>query len=178
MSLIFRHKAQELGIQIRPDGFILVDDILKCSWMVEWSPTVEDLVEITEADDKARFEIFSDSTGSWIRAVQGHSIKDVVEDELLWPIMASDKDLPQECFHGTKLQAWHNDIKIVGLRTMGRNHVHFSPSAPGAAVIPGMRARYEVAISVDLPMALICINYKCQMLSVIIKPQLISVNMN
>jgi RNA:NAD 2'-phosphotransferase (TPT1/KptA family) len=63
-----------------------------------------------------------------IRAVQGHTIKTIEDDLLL--VKITDPHLYPVVVHGTDYKAWEF-IKASGLKTMGRNHVHFAIGMPG-----------------------------------------------
>ncbi|ETN36271.1 uncharacterized protein HMPREF1541_08548 [Cyphellophora europaea CBS 101466] len=65
-----------------------------------------------------------------IRANQGHSMTGVSSEGLLKPITLDDGDLPETVVHGTFYGAWEAILKDGSIRTMGRNHVHFSTGPP------------------------------------------------
>ena len=72
----------------------------------------------------------------FIRANQGHSIKGVEAENLLSPITLDDqKTIPQTVVHGTFYGAWESILKDGGLKSMSRNHVHFSTGPPLEEVI-------------------------------------------
>ena len=95
----------------------------------------------------------------FIRAVQGHSMNEVDENELLTRLHPEDRDLPRLCVHGT-YRRYVQSILAKGLKAGGtkkgfRNHVHFQPCEPGdKRVISGMRYGCEVAIYLDLKRAI------------------------
>lgn len=160
LTQILRHKALDLGIDIRRDGFCKLSEVLKSHWLEELNCTVQDVQKVVGESDKQRFELRPDGDDMLIRAVQGHSMK-VVEDEcLLEPLRLDDGNLPNKCIHGT----YHRFIDSIfknGLRAGGglgagfRNHVHFVPYEPGdERVISGMRENCEVAIWINLADAL------------------------
>ena len=62
-----------------------------------------------------------------IRANQGHSLK-VDTEGLLTPI--TEANVPPVVVHGTDERAWKLILKGGGLRTMGRNHIHFAMGLP------------------------------------------------
>jgi 2'-phosphotransferase len=61
-----------------------------------------------------------------------------VEDDLLLEKINDPSKFPA-IIHGTYFKSW-DLIKNTGLKTMGRNHVHFAIGMPGEKqVISGMR---------------------------------------
>jgi len=80
----------------------------------------------------------------YIRATQGHSIKEVETEELLTKIV--DPALYPYVIHGTYNRFWAL-IKKDGLKTMKRNHIHFAPGMPkDNGVISGMRGSCDIYI--------------------------------
>ena len=77
MSYVLRHGAEKEGIQIRPDGFIYLQDLLEVKNLKKMKVGLPQVQHIVNTNDKKRFELKQDS-GVWlIRAVQGHSIQAV-----------------------------------------------------------------------------------------------------
>lgn len=156
LTQVLRHKAIDLGLSIRPDGFVRMQDLLECKFLSKMGTTVADVEQITLNSDKQRFEIVHDSGELFIRAVQGHSIKIVQDGDLLRPLTMEDQDLPEECVHGTyrrHLSAILQNGLIAGgkLGKTFRNHVHFAPYTMGdTRVVSGMRYDSEVAIWINL----------------------------
>jgi len=64
-----------------------------------------------------------------IRANQGHSIQ-VDTESLLTPITLELNNAPEIVVHGTRYEHWPKIIASGGLKTMGRNHVHFATGVP------------------------------------------------
>jgi 2'-phosphotransferase len=65
----------------------------------------------------------------FIRATQGHSMKDVEAENLLTPITLDHDDparIPDTVVHGTFYGAWDAILTSGGLKKMNRNHVHFA----------------------------------------------------
>jgi 2'-phosphotransferase len=105
-----------------------------------------------------------------IRANQGHSIK-VDSEGLLTPITEEAGNVPDTVIHGTDGSAWRLILKGGGLRSMGRNHIHFASGLPAgfkplvsstgsteekeaAPVISGMRKNSSILIYIDIHAAL------------------------
>merc|ERR1711879_268382 len=93
-----------------------------------------------------------------IRALQGHSIQTVEDDELLTPLQLDM--LPEICVHGTYLRHWPSILQrgllAGGLGGQGRRkHVHFISTdvGDGGELISGLRSSCEVAVYIDLPRA-------------------------
>ncbi|PIG86091.1 tRNA splicing 2' phosphotransferase 1, partial [Aspergillus arachidicola] len=109
-----------------------------------------------------------------IRATQGHSIKSVDAASLMEKLSLDEEaKLPDTVVHGTFHAAWPAILASGGLRSMGRNQVHFAtgPSVEsvlaqgaqgakevtgdhGEKVISGMRRDAQVLIYIDLKKAL------------------------
>ena len=102
-----------------------------------------------------------------IRANQGHSYKNVIEnDKLLTPLTAGELSDSNNLsiIHGTTQKAWEDHIRIEGLSRMKRNHIHFATGLPesqhdsnrkdGAqknyvAPISGMRSTSQIYIYIN-----------------------------
>lgn len=158
LTQILRHKAVELDVGIRPDGFCPLRKVLDCPWLCEMDVKQSDVEQVVKRSDKKRFELKEEDGEVMIRAVQGHSIKVIDDDQLLTKLDLTN--LPEHCVHGTYRKHFES-IKRGGLLAGGgqgqgfRNHVHFSAFAPGdKRVISGMRYDCEVAIWIDLKKAI------------------------
>ncbi|XP_028665539.1 tRNA 2'-phosphotransferase 1 [Erpetoichthys calabaricus] len=152
LSFVLRHGAAEVGLNMSPDGFVFVDDLLSLPRFRCHS--IEDLQRVVETNDKQRYAMcpHPDSGRLQIRANQGHSIP--VEHLELTPIHTSSEDVPVTAVHGTYLRNW-NAIQSHGLSRMNRTHIHLAPGLPGQGqVVSGMRKDCDLAIFVDLQQAL------------------------
>ena len=87
----------------------------------------------------------------YIRAVQGHTIKTVQNEELLDKI--TNPFAYNQVIHGTYMQPLPQ-IMQSGLNKMARNHVHMAVGLPGNGVISGMRGSCEVVIEVNMVKAM------------------------
>lgn len=170
LSMLLRHKALELGVAIRPDGYCLVDDVLSVPSMKSLQATKADIEDITNTNDKKRFQLSTVDGQLMVRAVQGHSMKVVEDEKLLVRISPQSQQLPSKCVHGTYSRNWvsiqHQGLiagggennswgKKQGMVTLNRNHIHFAPfDYTDKRVISGMRPNCDVAIYLDLPLAL------------------------
>lgn len=110
LSMLLRHKPEELGLSMDENGWVLIKDLLE---KTKWSLSALDYIVIT--NNKKRFEY--DETKDKIRAVQGHTIEVELDLEKIVP--------PGILYHGTTV-AIANKIIINGLKKMKRNHVHLS----------------------------------------------------
>ncbi len=80
---------------------------------------------MVDNNDKKRYQLIAelDANGNeilWIRAVQGHTIEQVHDEELLRPIL--DPFFYEEVVHGTYLKVVEPIMKN-GLCKMARNHI-------------------------------------------------------
>ncbi|KAF6726582.1 tRNA 2'-phosphotransferase 1 [Oryzias melastigma] len=152
MSYALRHGAQQLGLQMGTDGFLFVEDLLAHPQFHSY--TLEDVERVVATNDKQRFKLRShpDNGRLEIRANQGHSIQ--VSDLELIPLLAGSPACPVEAVHGTYLRNWAS-IQQHGLSRMNRTHIHLAPGLPGEdGVISGMRKNCDLAVFIDVPMAL------------------------
>eukprot|EP01113_Clastostelium_recurvatum_P049315 TRINITY_DN9116_c0_g1_i3.p1 TRINITY_DN9116_c0_g1~~TRINITY_DN9116_c0_g1_i3.p1 ORF type:complete len:342 (+),score=79.58 TRINITY_DN9116_c0_g1_i3:31-1056(+) len=148
LSYVLRHGAQKEGFNMSPDGFVLVEDILKSKFCDGY--TLADVQRVVQTNDKQRFALKEEGGILFIRANQGHSIKEVAVE--MKPIM--DASLYPVVVHGTYFKAWPA-IKRLGLSRMKRNHIHMALGVFGADhVISGMRRSCELLIFIDLAAAL------------------------
>lgn len=100
-----------------------------------------------------------------IRANQGHSYKNVIDnDKLLAPLTTEELSDPNlSIIHGTTRKAWEDHIRIEGLSRMKRNHIHFATGLPqshdtnsndgtqtnNVAPISGMRSTSQIYIYIN-----------------------------
>ena len=145
LSRLLRHDAERQGLKIRSDGFCHLDQVLEVSYIKKFNPTMADLNTVVDSNDKKRLDL-QQIDGQWmIRAVQGHTISAIADEDLLTAI-STDIDQSEnvfrytEVFHGTYKHSL-TGIMRVGLSRMKRNHIHMAPGLPGGGkVISGMRS--------------------------------------
>lgn len=119
LSWLLRHAAIEQGLSMRVDGFVRVAEILARPDMCRF--THDDVRNVVSGNDKQRYELKDENGTQWIRASQGHTIKNLdlglksITNAAPYPIVQ----------HGTYADAW-NSIKVQGLSRRARNHIHFS----------------------------------------------------
>ena len=157
LSWILRHGAPSLGLNLTPDAYLKLDDVLRlCNLKCSQSYTTEDVIRIVQNNNKQRFRLKETDGVFWIRANQGHSIKDIQADLLLRPLTTEEMSDPfLLIIHGTTKNAWEN-IKNEGLSRRERNHIHFATGLPrnlmensGTSPISGMRSSSEILIYVN-----------------------------
>lgn len=152
LSKILRHQALSRGLAMEPDGFVQVSELLELSEFKR-KLSYEELRSIVRSNDKQRFELVEELEGSVagakIRAVQGHTIREV-DDELLLKEITSVEELGTAMIiHGTYRPALAT-IMENGLKRMSRNHIHCASGYPGAdEVISGMRKSAHIAFVMD-----------------------------
>ena len=190
LSWLLRHGATGEGLKLDSAGFINLQDVLDNRNLRSLKVSFAEVRAIVRENDKQRFTLLpvdvdavdgdgegmgegvsqtalpsEDPRDYKIRANQGHSLK-VDSDGLLKAITADDA--PSTCVHGTTHAAWASIVASGGLKTMGRNHVHFASGLPAgfksiveleasnvaAPVISGMRSTSTILVFVDVTKAI------------------------
>jgi putative RNA 2'-phosphotransferase len=117
LSLILRHKPEEIGLSLDSSGWADIDELLRLT-AAKGKPLTRAIIdEIVVTNDKKRFFISTD--GTKIRANQGHSIP----VELGLP----SREPPAMLFHGTATR-FVESIQKRGLLKGNRQHVHYPPT--------------------------------------------------
>ena len=160
MTLVLRHRATDLGLPIRSDGFLPVYEVLRTPRLMDLRCTLEEVCRVVQDSRKGRFALGEVEGVLMIRATQGHSMEGIAEEQLLEPLIAGASDLPTAAVHGTRMRRWQS-IKERGLLAGGmrgrpwRNHVHFADGWPmRARCQSGMPSNSEVGIFLDIPASL------------------------
>ncbi|TVU12774.1 hypothetical protein EJB05_46446, partial [Eragrostis curvula] len=151
LSRILRHMAAELGLDMRPDGYVRVRDLLRLNLQTFAnvplrSHTVDEIREAVRRDNKQRFSLLEENGELLIRANQGHSVNLVTSESLLKPILSADE-----------VPGIRNLDSILqhGLKRMARIHVHFSSGLPSdGEVRSGIRQDVNILIHLDVRKAL------------------------
>jgi len=157
LSRVLRHMAVELGLDMRPDGYVRVRDLLRLKLQSFANVplrchTVDEIREAVRRDTKQRFSLLEEDGELLIRANQGHTVTTVTSENLLKPILSADE--VSVCVHGTYRRKLHLILQS-GLNRMERLHVHFSSGLPSdGEVISGMRPDVNVLIHLDVRKAL------------------------
>lgn len=115
LSLILRHKPEELGIKLDREGWASVEEILEKMQARGMQVNLSMIQEVVRENNKQRFKLSQDCTQ--IRANQGHSIK---VDLGFTPIKP-----PEQLFHGTALRN-KESILEKGILKGSRQFVHLS----------------------------------------------------
>ena len=115
ISLILRHKPEEIGITIDDFGWAKVEDLINGINKSGRNINMCILEEIVRTDNKQRYSFNEDKTK--IRANQGHSIPVNLELNELEP--------PKTLYHGTATKSIEG-IKSQGIKSMSRQWVHLS----------------------------------------------------
>ncbi len=79
LSYLLRHGAVEQGLKMDTAGYVKLDDVMKYLKQKKGYKNihVKDIQAVVDTNDKKRFEIKDEEKHVYIRATQGHSIKDV-----------------------------------------------------------------------------------------------------
>ena len=115
LSLVLRHKPEQIGMTLGAHGWVDIDQLLSLSAASCRNFSRDALLHVVETNDKKRFTLSAD--GLRIRAAQDHSVAVELGLEAVMP--------PEILFHGT---AKKNLAAIFaeGLRAQKRTHVHLS----------------------------------------------------
>src|SRR4051794_41517135 len=115
LAKYLRHAPEELGLTLRPGGWVPVDDLLAAARRYGFPVTYDELVECVESNDKRRFSF--DGTRDLIRAHQGHSGEVDLQLE--------EREPPEGLYHGP-VEPFLSSILADGLNKAKRHHVHLS----------------------------------------------------
>ncbi len=115
LSRHLRHRPDSIGIQLAPGGWVPVSELLDACQKYNFPFQLAELKQVVAQNDKQRFSF--DSTGTLIRANQGHSVEIDLQLEAVIP--------PDILYHGTSIGAVNSILK-EGISKMSRNHVHLS----------------------------------------------------
>lgn len=152
LSWLLRHGAVKEGLHIKPDGFVKVQDILDHENYKNCF-TMDVLQKLVADDQKQRYTLRRNASTDYyeIRANQGHTLKEIRDEECLKPIV-SYEGLPL-AVHGTYYRHW-NSIKVNGLNRMTRNHIHFATSDSKSQNVSGFRSDCEILIYLNVKQVL------------------------
>lgn len=137
LSLVLRHKPEEIGLVLDEQGWANVEELLKLLDKAGKPTTRELLDRVVAENDKKRFAFSGD--GTRIRASQGHSVE-------------IDLDLPPSTppamlYHGTATR-FLDSILEKGLVPGSRRHVHLSVDIETATKV-GARHGKPAILTVD-----------------------------
>ncbi len=134
LSLVLRHRPEEIGIELDPNGWVLISTLLAALAAKGYEISHADLEKVVRENDKQRFTI----QDGWIRANQGHSVKVSLGIEPSIP--------PDSLYHGTATR-FLASILESGLQKMSRQHVHLSADQATAHQV-GMRHGKPVILKI------------------------------
>lgn len=137
LSKYLRHTPDAIGIKLAPGGWVAVDKLLTACAKNKFPITRQELQMVVELNDKQRFSF--DSTGTLIRANQGHSVEIDLQLENAVP--------PDVLYHGTGSKSVESILQ-TGLSKMSRHHVHLSQDITTAKTV-GARHGRPVVFAVD-----------------------------
>ena len=137
LARVLRHKPELWGLRLDREGWCQVSDLLAGAACHGQHLTADELLEIVETNDKARFTLSPD--GPSIRAAQGHSVE--------VDLRLCTKVPPPVLYHGT-IRKHMPAILREGLRPMSRHAVHLSATKEAASAV-GARRGAPVILVVD-----------------------------
>jgi len=137
MSLVLRHKPEEIGLLLDENGWADVQELISKMNTKGAEVNFDIINTVVETNDKKRFAFNEDKTR--IRANQGHSL----EVELNLP----ESMPPDTLYHGTATR-FLESILATGLQKQSRQHVHLS-AARETAIAVGARHGKPVILLID-----------------------------
>lgn len=137
LSKYLRHTPEDIGIKLAPGGWVTINELLTACAKNKFPLTRQELQLVVEFNDKQRFSF--DSTGTLIRANQGHSVE---VDLQLEPVVP-----PDVLYHGTAKKSVELILQ-TGLSKMTRHHVHLSKDIATAQNV-GARHGKPVVLAVN-----------------------------
>merc|ERR1719499_461784 len=158
LTQILRHKAKARGLEVRPDGYVKIDDLTSLNGFQML--TLENLQKIEADCEKQRFKIIEEDGVYYMRANQGHSMPGINAEDLLTRV--EDPSEVPICIHGTYQRYW-DPIRETGLNKMGRHHIHFTTSeVQNDEARSGFRKSCDLLIFVDVARAMTdgCVFYR------------------
>lgn len=141
LSLVLRHRPDILDLNMDKAGWVSVDELIDNLNKDRNEPVnLEDIKRIVATNNKQRFDIIKRDNCLYIRANQGHSIKDLdMEYEPVNP--------PDILYHGTGKKYLNNILK-EGLLPKNRQYVHLSSNIE-TAISVGQRHGKPVVLEID-----------------------------
>ncbi len=135
ISLILRHKPEEIGISLDEHGWANVNELIAGINNSGRVINMETLEEIVRTDTKGRYSFNNDKT--LIRANQGHSVQVDIEFEEIVP--------PSVLYHGTSTR-FLDSIKQNGINPMSRLYVHLSKDLETAAKVGSRHGKCAILV--------------------------------
>lgn len=139
LSYILRHDPKSINLDMDHNGWVKTQDIIQNSKESKYKFTMRILEDIVNSDEKSRYEFNQNKT--MIRAVQGHSIKDVIMDY--------EEYIPTEVlYHGTSVSNYKEIIKSGSIISKSRNYVHLSKDLQTASNVGSRHGELKL-ITID-----------------------------
>jgi putative RNA 2'-phosphotransferase len=135
LSLVLRHKPEEIGLQLDAQGWADVNDLITRANAAGVTLNRQDVERLVANSDKKRFSLSDD--GRFIRAAQGHSVEVDLKLEAAVP--------PPILFHGTATR-FVASIQVEGLKPMSRQQVHLSLDEETARRVGGRHGKPYVIV--------------------------------
>ena len=135
LSLVLRHKPEEIDLQLDPEGWADLDELIRLAGAKGVSLTPALVQEIVATNDKKRFAL--DGSGKRIRANQGHSVSVDLKLVAVEP--------PPTLFHGTATR-FVSSIRELGLVSGSRQHVHLSEKSATATQVGSRHGKPVVLV--------------------------------
>lgn len=115
LSKVLRHQPEAIGLELDPQGWASVDELLQKMQGHDFPLDLELLTQVVDTNNKQRFAFNEAKTH--IRANQGHSIPIQLDYQAVEP--------PEILYHGTAEHVVES-IRKTGLEKRSRHHVHLS----------------------------------------------------
>jgi putative RNA 2'-phosphotransferase len=141
LSLVLRHKPEEIGITLDAAGWVSVAELLNACHTRGFSIGRDELEEVVRSNEKQRFAFSADR--QMIRASQGHSVAVKLDYQPLVP--------PPILYHGTATR-FIDSIKEQGLVKGKRHHVHMSGDEATAVKVGARHGKAVVLLIESLQM--------------------------
>ncbi len=139
LSLVLRHKPEEIGIAMDANGWVNVDELIEKCRQKSTVFDFDTLEELVITNDKQRFTFSDDYVR--IRANQGHTVNVDLEFEPTEPTGF--------LYHGT-VEKFVDNIRLNGLQKMQRLHVHLSKDLETAVKV-GSRRGKPIVLKINAP---------------------------
>lgn len=144
LAYLLRHRPQSLGLNMDSHGWVEVDEMIsKINNNKKYDVpdiTFEDIKEVVKTNKKQRFILKYENGKCYIRANQGHTLKNV-------DLEFEEKEPPKVLYHGTG-KKYINSIFDRGIIKKTRQYVHLSSDIKIAYEV-GIRHGEVVILEID-----------------------------
>lgn len=132
LSYILRHKPEDIGLNIMEDGWIPTDKLIDAinNKDTQYEITLDKLITVVFNDNKQRYSFRSEgeSKYKYIRANQGHSVKNLVMN-------FEEITCTSILYHGTSVENAEKIKKDGYIKSMNRQYVHLSDNIDTATKV-------------------------------------------